>query len=88
MWDESSWAYVPRMPADATLHVKIMDHDKFGKHDLLGRVDIPLNSLQSGRRYDRWCKIDGQKSCAGMLSVAVRRAKGLPGTRTQRERVR
>ena len=88
VWDESSWAYVPRMPADATLHVKIMDHDKFGKHDLLGRVDIPLNSLQSGRRYDRWCKIDGQKSCAGMLSVAVRRAKGLPGTRTQRERVR
>jgi len=86
VWDESSWSYVPRMPADATLHVKVMDNDKFGKHDLLGQVDIPLNTLQSGKRYDRWCKIDGYKSSTGMLSVALRRARGLPGIRTQRER--
>ena len=78
IWNESSWVYVPRIPAQPTLHIKIFDHDKFGKHDILGQVDIPLNSLRSGKHYDRWCKIEGQTSSAGMLSVAVRRAKGLP----------
>ena len=69
---------MPRIPAEPTLHVKIMDADRFGKHDLLGQVDIKLNSLTSGRRYDRWLRVEGQKTSAGMLSVAVRRAKNVP----------
>ena len=78
VWQETGWTYVPRIPAEPTLHVKIMDADRFGKHDLLGQVDIKLNSLTSGRRYDRWLRVEGQKTSAGMLSVAVRRAKNVP----------
>ena len=49
VWDESGWAYVPRTPTDPTLHIKIMDKDKFGKHDLLGQVHVALNDLKSGK---------------------------------------
>jgi len=78
VWQERGSTYVPRIPAEPTLHVKVMDHDRFGKHDLLGRVDVKLNSLTSGKRYDQWLRVEGSKTSAGMLSVSVRRAKNVP----------
>jgi len=78
VWQETGSTYVPRIPAEPTLHVKVMDHDRFGKHDLLGRVDVKLNRLTSGKRYDQWFRVEGSKTSAGMLSVAVRRAKNVP----------
>jgi hypothetical protein len=78
VWNESGWVYVPNIPAKPMLHVEIMNSNKFGQHDVLGNIEIPLNTLTSGNCYDRWHRIQGQKSSAGMLSVTVRRATDLP----------
>ena len=76
-WHESSTVQVPR-GVNLGLKVDILDSDKFGHHDHLGRVDIPLSSLKSGIVHDSFHKVEGAKSSAGLLSVSVRCAKNLP----------
>jgi len=44
------------------LEVKCVDHDNFGKDDPLGRVEIPLETLEDDVACDSWYTLTGVKT--------------------------
>ena len=41
-----------------TVVLAVYDFDRFGKHDMIGTVEVPLNSIDLGQMYDATKEIE------------------------------
>ncbi|GBG66339.1 hypothetical protein CBR_g58829 [Chara braunii] len=51
------------------LHLRVRDHDSFGKDDELGYTEVDLADYRNGERHEIWKKLDGAKS--GIIHMAI-----------------
>ncbi|KAL2101127.1 hypothetical protein ACEWY4_002888 [Coilia grayii] len=45
--------------AGQTLVLQVFDFDRFGKHDVIGEIKIPMNSIDLGQPIHEWKDLDG-----------------------------
>ena len=66
--------YKGRISEDEVLHVDILDKDTFSKSDLLGVVNIPLNSFFNYKWNDKWYRLvypDSVKPIRGSIHLRI-----------------
>ena len=64
-WDILSWLFqnVPYAEMGSkTLTFAIYDFDRFSKHDQIGLVKVPLNSVDLGRVVEEWRDLTSPES--------------------------
>uniref|UniRef100_A0A3B4EIP9 Synaptotagmin Vb n=1 Tax=Pygocentrus nattereri TaxID=42514 RepID=A0A3B4EIP9_PYGNA len=72
-----------------TLVLQVFDFDRFGKHDVIGQIKIPMNSVDLGQPMHQWRDLENQEKLgdicislryvptAGKLTVNIMEAKNL-----------
>lgn len=64
-----------------TLVFAVYDFDRFSKHDQIGQVQVPLNSIDLGRVLEEWRDLtspdsESEKVCAESYTVRFRKSSG------------
>lgn len=54
--------HFPQVPYEElggkTLVMSVYDYDRFSKHDVIGEVKIPMNTIDLGRPIEEWKDLD------------------------------
>lgn len=52
----------------------VFDHKKVGSHEFLGKIDVPVQDLEDGRKVLRWFTLQPKKAggkVAGEIKVEI-----------------
>lgn len=58
--------------AGQTLVLQVFDFDRFGKHDVIGEIKIPMNSVDLGQPIHEWKDlVGGEKEEVNISTVLI-----------------
>lgn len=57
-----------------TLMMSVYDYDRFSKHDVIGEVKIPMNTIDLGRPIEEWRDLDSADQEEVLFRIKLRKS--------------